>query len=112
SKDDIGKCHKLHKSIFPREIDSLFPGVSNNGTDFIYTTFTGENEGFQPLEINFTAENEDLVKRYYDRQINYYFRKLKEQIVKVNFIKDNQIWIYSKKFSTPRFDAYMKFSIK
>jgi hypothetical protein len=112
SKEDTGKSQKLHKSIFPREIDTLFPGVSNNGTDFIYTTFTGENEGFQPLEIDFTTENEDLIKRFYDRQINYYFRKLKEQIVKVSFIKDNQIWIYSRKFSTPQFDAYMKFSIK
>jgi hypothetical protein len=26
SKDDIGKSHKIHKTLFPKEIDSIFPG--------------------------------------------------------------------------------------
>lgn len=112
SKVDIGKSHKIHKTLFPKEIDSIFPGLSNNGTDFIYTTFTGDNEGFKPLEVNFTEENEDLVKRYYNRQINHYFRRVKEKIVKVGFIKENQIWIFSKQLSTPQFDVYLKFSLK
>lgn len=34
TKDDNGKGHKIHKTLFPKEIDSIFPGISNNGTDF------------------------------------------------------------------------------
>ncbi len=110
--DDIGKSHKIHKTLFPNEIDSVFPAISNNGTDFIYTTFTGEKEGFKPIEINFSEENEDLIKRYYNRQINFYFSRIKQKIVKVGFIRENQIWIYSKKLSTTQFDTYLKFSLK
>jgi hypothetical protein len=110
--DDIGKSHKIHKTLFPKQIDSVFPGVSNNGTDFIYTTFTGEKEGFKPIEINFSEENEDLIKRYYNRQINFYFSRIKEKIVKVGFIKENQVWVYSKQLSTAQFDVYLKFSLK
>jgi hypothetical protein len=76
SKDENEKGHKIHKTLFPNDIDSVIPGVSNNGTNFIYTTFTGEKEGFKPIEINFSEENEDLIKRYYNRQINFYFGRI------------------------------------
>lgn len=112
SKEDIAKSQKIHKSIFPKEIDSLFPGISSNCADFIYTTFSGEQEGFMPLTIDFKTENQDFIKRYYNRQINYYFRKVKEQIVKVGFIKENQVWVLSPKLSTSQWDVYMKFSLK
>ena len=83
SKDDIGKGHKIHKTLFPNAIDSIFPGVNKDGTDFIYTTFTGEKEGLKPLEINFPKENQDLIKRYYNRQINHYFSHILKKAVKV-----------------------------
>jgi hypothetical protein len=112
AKDDVAKSHKIHKSLFPKEIDSIFPGINNNGTDFIYTTFTGEKEGFTPLKINLSTENEDLLKRYYNRQINYYFSKVKEQIVKVGFVKENQVWFYSQQHSNAQFHSYLKFSLR
>ena len=112
SKDDIGKSHKIHKTLFPKEIDSIFPGLSNNGTDFIYTTFTSDNEEFKPLEVNFSYEYEDLIYRDYNRKINHYFRREKNKIVKVGFIKENQVWIFSKQLSTNQFDVYLKFSMK
>ncbi|PKP12071.1 MAG: hypothetical protein CVU09_00820 [Bacteroidetes bacterium HGW-Bacteroidetes-4] len=112
SKEDIGRSHKIHKSIFPNEIDSLFPGISNNCTDFIYTTFSGEQEGFVPLTIDFKTDNQDFIKRFYNRQINFYFRKIKEQIVKVGFIKENQVWVHSPKLTTSQWNVYMKFSLK
>jgi len=112
SKDNTERCQRLHKSLFPKEIDSLFPGISNNGTDFIYTTFTGKREGFLPLTIDFTQENQDLIKRYYNRQVNFYFRVIKEQIVKVGFIKENQIWVHDIDQSTELWNIYSKFSLK
>ncbi len=112
TKEEIQKSHRLHKSLFPNEVDSLFPGISNNGTDFIYTTFAGKTKDFLPLSIDFTKENQDLIKRYYNRQISYYFGKTKKQIVKTGFIKENQIWIKAPTLSTNQWDVYMKFSLK
>ena len=112
STEDIDKNHKIHKTLFPKNIESVFPGIQSNGTDFIYTTFTGEKEGFHPLVIDLTNENPDLVKRYYNRQINFYFRRIKQQIVKVGFIKENQVWVHVPKLSTSQWNTYMKFSLK
>ncbi|GBE16192.1 hypothetical protein BMS3Abin15_00004 [bacterium BMS3Abin15] len=28
ARDDIAKSHKIHKSLFPKEIESIFPGIS------------------------------------------------------------------------------------
>lgn len=53
-----------------------------------------------------------MIKRYYNRQINFYFSRIKEKIVKVGFIKENKVWIYSKQLSTTQFDVYLKFSLK
>jgi hypothetical protein len=112
SKDENAKGHRIHKSLFPKEIDSIFPGISNNCTDCIYTTFTGEKDGFLPLEIQLNKANPDLIKRYFNRQINYYFRVIKKQIVKIGFIKENQIWIHDPKQSTSKWKVYKKFSLK
>lgn len=107
-----GKCQKIHKSIFPNEIKSLFPKAGVNGSEFVYTTFTGKSEGYKPLTINFKSENHDFLKRYYNRQLNYYFRAIKEQIVKVGFIKENQVWIFNPELSKSQFDVYDKYSLK
>lgn len=117
--EEIGHCQKIHKSIFPNNIESIFPGITTNGTECIYTTFAGEREGFQSMEIDIPNENPAFVKRYYDRQINYYFRVIKEQIVKVGFIKENQVWLPiaplapTNENSIPSpFDFYEKYSLK
>jgi hypothetical protein len=76
SDTDNGKCQVLYFTLFPNEIGSPFPNLVRNSTNNLFTTFTGETEGFQPLPINFQTENEDLIKRYYNRQINFYFREI------------------------------------
>ena len=117
--EEIAHCQKIHKSIFPHNIESIFPGITTNGTECVYTTFTGEIEGFQSMEIDIPNENPAFVKRYYDRQINYYFRVIKEQIVKVGFIKENQVWLpipplapTNENFIPSPFDFYEKYSLK
>jgi len=112
SKEKIEKCQTIYKTLFPKEIDSIFPGISNNDTDCIYTTFTGEQEGFLALDIQLDKDNPDLIKRYFNRQINFYFRAIKKQIVKVGFIKENQIWLHDLKQSTSQWKVYKKFSLK
>ena len=93
SKEETGHCQKIDKTIFPNEIEEIFPGITTDGTECIYTTFTGEREGFQPLEISLPDENPHFAKRYYDRQVNHYFRAIKKRTVKVGFIKENQVWL-------------------
>lgn len=112
SKQEISKSQKLHWSLFPNEIETIFPNILNDGTEFIYTTFSGASVDFEPLSINLATENKDLVKRYYDRQINFYFRAIREQIVKVGYIKENQIWLPQPQLSTHDFNVYEKYSIK
>ena len=43
-------------------IETIFPNIKNDGTDFIYTTLTGNVEGFTPLTINLSTENKDFAK--------------------------------------------------
>lgn len=112
SDADNGKCQTLYFTLFPNEIGALFPNLLPNSTNNLYTTFTGETDGFQPLAINFQTENPDLIKRYYNRQINFYFRKVKKEIVKVGFVKENQVWIKSRFGNTAQYDIYEKFSLK
>jgi hypothetical protein len=116
SLTEAGHCQRIHKSIFPNTVESIFPGINNNGTEFIYTTFSREREDFLPMEIDFQKENPDFIKRYFDRQANYYFSAIKKQIVKVGFVKENQVWLPAE---TPavalkenHFDYYEKYSLK
>lgn len=47
---------KLHFTLFPNQLNGLFPNLNRNGEQFLYTTFTGEREGFQPLSIDLKTE--------------------------------------------------------
>ena len=103
---------RIHKTLFPKGITSIFPQLSSNGQkDFISCSFTGEIEGFTPLSIDFKNENPDLIKRYYNKQIGYYFRKVKDKIVKVGFIKENQIWLPAPKESTTQYNVFDKYTL-
>ena len=112
SKEDMDFCSRIHKTIFPKNIESIFPGILSDGTEFIYTTFDYQKEGFTPLSLDFKTENEDLVRKYYNRQISYYFQKTKNQVVKKGFIGQNQVWVKATKIANPLFDIYLKFSLK
>jgi hypothetical protein len=101
---------KLSHQLFPNKIREIFPNISNN--DAIYTSFDFEVEGFTPLQINFATENFSLIKRYYNREIRYYFTK-RDILVEPTFIKDNQIWLRDKT-EKPQKNCvtYDKFTIK
>ena len=112
SLEEKDKCNKVHRTLFPNDIEIIFPGIHSDGTEFIYTTFDFAREGFIPLEINFRTENQDLLRKFYNRQIRHFFRKEKSQLVRTGFIGQNQIWVKSPKLSTAQFTIYQKFSLK
>lgn len=112
SLEESDKCNKIHRTLFPNDIEVIFPGIHSDGTEFIYTTFDFAKEGFIPLEINFRTENQDLLRKFYNRQIRHYFKKLKSQLVRTGFIGQCQVWVKSSKLSTPQFTIYQKFSLK
>jgi len=112
STEDNGKCRRIHRSLFPKDIETIFPSIKSVKPEFIYTSFKGETDGFKPLKIDFRQENPNLIKCFYNRQINYYFRSILGKIVKTGFISENQIWIYSEKQSTIQWDIYERFSLK
>ncbi|MDQ3191283.1 MAG: hypothetical protein M3Q58_06800 [Bacteroidota bacterium] len=104
------KFPRLHHSIFPLSLASIFPSIPAS-QDFIATTYKGKVDGFTPLSIDFKTENPNLIKQYYNRQINYYFRKVNPQILKTTFIKENQVWVHQPKLSNEVFDVYDKFTL-
>lgn len=104
------KFPRLHKTLFPSNIASIFSNIPAT-QNFIGTSFSGEADGFTPLAIDFKTEKPDLIKRYYNRQIGYYFRKLKPQILKTTFIQENQVWIPEPKLSTEQYNVYDKFTL-
>ena len=82
SDTDNGKCQELYFTLFPKEAETLFPKIVRNSTNKIYTTFSYPAEGFKPLTVSLNSENPDLVKRYFNKQINYYFRHVAKKIVR------------------------------
>ena len=112
SKNDDRSSSRIHKSNFPIDISSIFPDIYSENIEFVYTTFTYKKAGFIPLEIDARNENPDLIKQYYNREINYYFRKVIKLIVKRGFIGENQIWTYSKKVTNSTYHFYERFSFK
>jgi len=112
SKEYIEKSVKIHKNLFPKKIESIFPDINNDNTDFIYTTFNEKKEDLKSIDINFSEENEDFIKKYYNFKINFYFKHIKKLIVKKSFINDNQIWIPDPQKSSSSINVYKKFSIR
>jgi hypothetical protein len=110
SEKPIGLCTGIYKTLFPNNVEDIFPGITTDGTEKIYTTYTNAEEGCTPLAIDFTTENHDLLRRYYNRRINDYFKITKELLVKVGKIGQNQVWLYVNELSNEEFDVYYRFS--
>ena len=112
SDTDNGMCQELYFTLFPNEVEKLFPNIVRNSTKKLYTTFGYAADGFKPLEINLKTDNPDFAKRYFNNQINYYFRKVADKIVRTGFVNENQIWLKSSSGSKSLYDVYEKFSLK
>lgn len=109
---DSGRCKKIHKSLFPSNIKSLFPNAGSKDSEFLYTTFTYPAKDFKPLSVNLKTENPDLIKRYLNSNIRHYFCHFLQLPVKVDFVNDNQIWILNPECSNQQWNVFDKFTIK
>src|SRR4051812_4710725 len=92
SEQPFGKCKKIHRSLFPKNIDYLFPGITEDGTEFIYTTYYYPKEEFYPMHINLSTENEDFVKKYYNDQLYHYFKRVQLQITRRGYIDETIVY--------------------
>jgi hypothetical protein len=106
------KCVRLHKTLFPVHIESIFPKINEEGTSFIYTSFEEPREGFTSLQIDLSEEPPNLIKRYYNWRICHYFRHIKGYIARTGFIKETQVWIKNKRTVNQFWDVYDKYSLK
>lgn len=103
---------KLSHQLFPINIKDIFPDIKNSDT--IYTSFDRNVANLLPLGIDFTApENYNLVKRHYNRKLNY-FLVCQNLIVEPNRItKDNQVWILCNTDNRRKdCDRYDRFTLK
>lgn len=111
SKEKIGHAQELYKNKFPKNIEELFPGITEENADFIYTSFIYEKEKYLPFEVVLKEESIDLLKHYYNWRFKNYFKKIKK-VVKTNFIQENQIWIRDAKYNNKTFAQFDKFTLK
>lgn len=111
SKEEKGMCHRLYWSQFPNDIENIFPGIKSDGTEFIYTTYDFEKDGFFPLAVDLRTENPDLIKKYYNRKVFHYFKKVAHQIAKQGFINETVVWLPSAEKSQ-QFTIYDRFSLR
>lgn len=93
SLEETKNATRIHKSIFPTALVAIFPNAQANETEYIYTTFAWQQEGFIAYPIDLKTENPDFVKSYFNQRLTWYFRKKMEQVVRVGFVKENQIWL-------------------
>lgn len=103
-KDDAERKSTQIKSpvLVPKEVrqiqkyTDLFAGC---GGMVLYTSFDMPTEGFDEIDIDFNAvENEYLVKRYYNRRLEKYFRFYDDVVVTKSGITDDiQVWLLNNK---------------
>lgn len=103
-KDDAERKSTRLKSpvLIPKEVKQtpkyidLFAGC---GGMMLYTSFDLPTDGFDAIDIDFNAvENEHLVKRYYNRRLEKYFKYYDDVVVTKSGITDDiQVWIFSNK---------------
>jgi len=112
TEEKTEKSRKLHFSLYPNNIELLFPGITADKERSLYTTFDYKTKEGKALKLDFRNDNPDLLKRHYNNRINYYFRLLRKQLVRVDFIKDNQVWLPLPHLSNSHWDVYEKFTVK
>ena len=97
--DDKHKSTPLKSLVLvPKEVKQtqkfmdLFAGC---GGMILYTSFDLPTEGFDAIDIDFNEpENENLIKRYYNRRLEKYFQKFDEVITTPSGIThDLQVWL-------------------
>jgi len=101
-KDDAERKSTRLKSpvLVPKEVKQtqkyidLFAGC---GGLTLYTTFDLPTEGFDAIDIDFNEpENEYLVKKYYNRRLEKYFRHYNDVVITKSGITDDiQVWLLS-----------------
>ncbi|ARN77463.1 hypothetical protein BST97_05390 [Nonlabens spongiae] len=111
SKEKHDRNRKLYSNKFPSNIEEIFPGITTDGTDTIYTSFYFPDDNYKALDIVLKDQNSDFLKDYYNFTIKRFFRK-KGKVVKRNFVKDNQLWLRDRDYSNPTFARYDKFTFK
>lgn len=98
-KDDAMHKSTLLKSpvLVPKEVKQTakYSNLFSNGKGMkLYTTFDTPTEGFDPIDIDFNdIENENLIKRYYNRKLTKYFQQYEGVITTTSGItRDLQVW--------------------
>jgi hypothetical protein len=112
TENEIEKSRKLHISNYPNNIEALFPGIKADPDRSLYTTFDYKTDEGIPLLLDFSSENKDLLKKYYNNRLYYYFRILKQLLIKPNFINDTEIWLPLHELSNSTWDVFEKYTLK
>ena len=101
-EDDAERKSTRLKSpvLFPKEVKQTqkYIGLSAGcGGLTLYTTFDLPTKGFDAIDVDFNEpENEYLVRKYYNRRLEKYFKYYDDVVVtKTNITDDIQVWLLS-----------------
>ena len=110
-RDAFNGSQRLHKTLWPKELDETHPELLNEEElEFLYTDFeTTEGADFV-VNINL-IENKAFSKRYYTKLISLHFAKIAD-VSNPNFVKDVEIWFKHNTSTNPDWSVYSKFTLK
>ena len=75
NRAELKEYPRLHKRVFPNNIDSIFPGLNNSDQKFIGCTYDGKMEGFTALPIDLITFN----AKQFDEVINLNWKTANEK---------------------------------
>ena len=78
--------------------------------DRLYTNFVDTDNNDYKTVVDF-SKNKRLAAHYYSRLIYNYFEKVSDA-VKINFVKDVQVWFKDESKTTSVYTSYKRFTIK
>jgi hypothetical protein len=111
SKEESESLHRIYYDLVPDHIiESLFP--DGDVPEHVYTSFLVPEEATQGFPIDLRSCSYSLAKRYATNQLVRYFTDVVNVPLKSGFIDELQVWVKSKQPENPKFDEYLKFSLK
>lgn len=99
SKNDERKKSDILKSetLLPKEVIASLESAGVKDFPILYTSYDQPFKGFKPIAIDFNnPDNENFVKRYYNRKLKQFLSKHDElMFTQSGITNDLQVWVYN-----------------
>lgn len=111
SRRQFRRSFRVHKTIFPINLSSIYPEVHEKGFEFVYTSFDKPVNGIESIAISFCEDNWAFLKHYFLHKASNYFYDVHGLVVALNFVDHLNVYVPGKQNDSLPYDNYYKFSI-